>query len=159
MKFDRISIVFVLLFGILFLVSCNSELVISEHKTVSDTWNKNDTIGFEFDIIDTLDTYEFYINIRHNIEYPYRNIHFFIRTEFPNGNLSTDTIECVLADIRGKWYGNGFGDIKENKILIRENLRFPISGTYQIDFVQAMRDDDLCGISDIGIYIGKASAN
>ncbi len=158
MKPDRYPIL-VSLFVLLLLVSCNSELVISEHKTVSETWSKNDTMGFEFNIIDTLAFYEFYINVRHNLKYPYRNIHFFIQTEFPNGNISHDTIECVLANVRGKWYGKGFGDIKENEILIRENLRFPISGTYQIDFVQAMRDDELIGISDIGIYIGKSSAN
>jgi gliding motility-associated lipoprotein GldH len=157
MKLEQFSIVLIFLSTLLLLTSCNADLVISENKAISGDWSKNDTLGFEFEIVDTLEAYEFFINVRHSIEYPYRNIYFFIQTEFPNGNRSNDTIECVLADIRGKWHGTGFGDIKENKILIRKNLQFPISGTYHINFVQAMRDDDLKGVVDIGVYIGKSS--
>jgi len=103
--------------------------------------------------------YDFYINIRHSEAYAYRNIYFFVNTVFPNGNISRDTIECMLADIRGKWYGNGYGNIKENKILIRRNLQFQNAGLYKIVFIQAMREDELQGMSDIGILIDKSSAN
>ncbi len=159
MKLGPISIIPVFLIGLLMLNSCNSNLIITESKTIDGDWAKEDTIAFVFEINDTLTDFSFFINIRHSMEYKYRNIYFFVNTEFPNGSFSNDTIECVLADIRGKWYGNGLGEIKENKILIRNDLRFPVNGLYRFNFVQAMREDYLSGLSDIGIEISKTSAN
>lgn len=137
--------------------SCDSDLVISENKAIIGAWDKNEPIHFSFEITDTLTRYDFYINIRHSEAYAYRNIYFFVSTEFPNGNISRDTIECMLADLRGRWYGNGYGNIKEDKILIRRNLQFQNRGIYKIDFIQAMREDKLQGLSDIGILIDKSS--
>jgi len=159
MNLKLIFISLILLSGIVLLNSCDSDLVISENKAIIGSWDKNEPIDFSFEIFDTLAWYDFYINIRHSEEYAYRNIYFFVNTEFPNGNVSRDTIECMLADLRGKWYGNGYGNIRENKILIRRNLQFQNSGLYRIDFIQAMREDKLQGLSDIGILIDKSSAN
>ncbi len=157
MKLGKIAIGLIFLMGLFFIISCNSDLIITKNVTITGDWNKNDTIQFDFEINDSLVVNDFYINIRHSISYPYRNLYFFVSTEFPNGRITVDTIECILADVRGKWYGNGLGDVKENKILIRQNLQFPQCGRYQIDFVHAMRDDDLPGLSDVGIQISKSS--
>ena len=159
MKLSRIAIILMFLIGLLMVSACNSDCIISKNIAIDKAWDKNDSIDFNFEINNSLANFSFYINIRHSIKYPYRNLYFFVSTEFPDGNISNDTIECVLADIRGKWYGNGFGDIKENKILIREDLKFPITGLYRMIFVQAMREDELTGISDIGIQIIENSAN
>jgi len=159
MNLKLIYISLLLVSGLVLMNSCDSDLVISENKAIIGGWDKNEPIDFSFEIIDTLALYDFYINIRHSEEYAYRNIYFFVNTEFPNGNVSRDTIECMLADLRGKWYGNGYGDIKEDKILIRRNLQFQNAGLYKIDFIQAMREDKLQGLSDIGILIDKSSAN
>lgn len=158
MKSNLFLVIYLILAG-LFLGSCTSDLVVNESAVVEGLWDKNDTVTFDFEINDTLSNFDFFINVRHKISYPYQNIFFFVNTEFPNGNLTNDTIECVLADVRGKWYGRGFGDVKENRILITKNLRFPVSGYYQMKFVQAMREEKLSGLTDIGIQISKASAN
>ena len=155
----KIKNLIMLLIGLMPLLSCNSDLVISENKDISGNWDKNDTIIFDFEITDSLAVYDFHINIRHSINYPYRNLYFFVATEFPNGQISNDTIECLLADVRGRWFGNGLGEIKENNILIRQNLQFPRNGLYKISFVQAMRQDVLSGVEDVGIQINKLSAN
>lgn len=159
MKFSGITLILWLGIGLLTLSSCNSNVIFNKSVNIDKAWNKNDSINFDFEITDTLAEYNFYINIRHSVAYAYRNIYFFVRTEFPNGNVSRDTIECLLADVRGKWYGKGLGDIKENKILIRKNLQFPVSGFYHINFVQAMREDELSGLSDVGIQISKSFSN
>ena len=159
MNLKLIFISLLLVTGLVLMNSCDSGLVISENKALIGGWDKEEPIDFSFKIVDTLALYDFYINIRHSEAYAYRNIYFFVNTVFPNGNISRDTIECMLADIRGKWYGNGYGNIKENKILIRRNLQFQNAGLYKIVFIQAMREDELQGMSDIGILIDKSSAN
>lgn len=159
MNLKLIFISLLLVTGLMLINSCDSELVISENKAITGGWDKDEPIDFSFEIVDTLALYDFYIKIRHSETYAYRNIYFFVNTEFPNGNISRDTIECMLADLRGQWYGNGYGNIKENKILIRRNLQFQNAGLYKIVFIQAMREDELQGLSDIGILIDKSSAN
>ena len=76
-------------------------------------------------------------------------------TEFPNGNVSRDTIECMIANDEGKWLGKGWSDIKENNIQLKSGLRFPLTGNYKFLIQQAMRVDTLKGIVDIGLYIIK----
>ncbi len=136
-------------------ISCGNNFVINENQSVKGSWESNQTIDFAFDIQDTIAAYSFYINIRNDVDYNYSNIYFFINTTFPNGLSSRDTVECILANVRGKWLGKGIANIKESSHLIREKLYFPVSGSYQIQIEQAMRDEVLVGIEDVGIKIIK----
>ena len=148
--------------GILFslflsmLVSCDQARVYDSSITiVNQSWNKDSLVTFHFTIEDTISLHRFYINIRHNTDYPYSNIYFFMNGKFPDGNVTRDTIECLLADPKGKWTGKGSGKIRDNRILLREHLRFPASGEYTISIEQAMRDINLKGVEDIGIRLEK----
>ena len=148
--------------GILFslflamLVSCDQARVYDSSITiVNQSWNKDSLVTVHFTIEDTISLHRFYINIRHNTDYPYSNIYFFMNGKFPDGNVTRDTIECLLADPKGKWTGKGSGKIRDNRILLREHLRFPASGEYTISIEQAMRDINLKGVEDIGIRLEK----
>ena len=99
--------------------------------------------------------YNFYINIRNTTNYNYSNVFFFIKTEFPNGQYSLDTVEVFVADLDGNWLGKGMGDNKDIQILFRKRGRFPMSGNYNISFEHAMRKEDLVGIKALGIRIEK----
>jgi len=79
-----------------------------------------------------------------------------MNTKFPNDNMSRDTLEFILADIEGKWLGKGWGSVKENSILISSDMRFPLAGTYEFKIQQAMRQDTLKGIKNIGIRIAPS---
>lgn len=135
--------------------SCGNNFVINESKSIEHPWVNSQFIDFEFDIQDTISSYSFFINVRNDMDYNYSNIYFFINTTFPNGFSSRDTVECILANVRGKWLGKGMGSIKESTHLIRKNLYFPVSGTYTMKIEQAMRDVALNGIEDVGIKISK----
>ena len=104
---------------------------------------------------DTTGLFDFYLTLRHNSKYKYSNIYFFVSTTFPDGQFSRDTVEFILADRRGKWYGKGIGSIKDLKILLKKGVSFPIPGNYVFEFEQAMREENLEGITDIGILIEK----
>ena len=140
---------------LLLLSSCGRNHIINESHSVEHPWKSKQTIDFEFEITDTISPYTFFINVRNNVDYNYSNIYFFINTVFPDGQSSRDTVECILANVRGKWLGKGMGSLKESTHLIRENLKFPVSGLYKMEFEQAMREDELDGIEDIGVKIIK----
>ena len=97
----------------------------------------------------------FYINIRHTTEYKFRNIFLFVDTFFPDGSQSRDTVEIMLADPKGKWFGKGIGSIRSNQVLLKRGFSFPLKGHYKFRIEQGMRVPELMGIKDVGIRIEK----
>jgi gliding motility-associated lipoprotein GldH len=116
-------------------------------------WHQDSVIHFEMLIEDSLSINDFFINIRNNTDYPYSNLYLFVTTEFPNGHITRDTIECILAGKDGRWLGSGSGRIKDNKIMLQRGLRFPLKGIYNVYLEQAMRIEVLHGLEDIGFSV------
>jgi gliding motility-associated lipoprotein GldH len=58
-----------------------------------------------------------------------------------------------LAEPSGKWVGKGFGNVWSNRFRYKSNVRFPVSGVYHFKVEQAMRMEDLEGISDVGLRV------
>ena len=79
----------------------------------------------------------------------------FLHKYTPDKLQTTDSIECYLADNRGKWLGSGVGSVYEMPVLYQQNIRFRTAGTYRYSIVQGMRDDILLGINDIGVRVEK----
>jgi len=79
----------------------------------------------------------------------------FVDIHSPNGMVATDTVKIMLADHRGKWLGHGLGSKFDTRLVFRKNIQFPVSGKYVFEYEQAMRDEPLTGIEDIGLRIEK----
>ena len=147
-------IVFIIIAGVF--ASCNSTSIFNKNVELPSLgWYKNNAVSFNINISDSLTNYNFALNIRNTTNYRYSNLYVFLITEFPNGNISRDTIECILADKEGKWLGKGWGDVKENQISLKSGLRFPLTGNYRFLIQQAMRVDTLKGIHDVGLSLAK----
>ena len=143
-------------FGIFILSSCDRKKVLDESFQIPyEKWNKNTFAKFVVPITDTLEHYDFYINIRNTVDYRFANIYLFLKTTFPGGKHAQDTLECILAGPDGKWLGKGLTKMKENRILLKKGFLFPRKGNYTFEIEQAMRVDELEGIADIGIRIQK----
>lgn len=141
---------------IIFFSACDKNRVYDSSKPIeNEQWPFQKYVKFDVSIDDTVSLHKIFINIRNNSEYEYKNIYLFLTTRLPNGKKSQDTLLCYLADENGKWLGEGLGDIKDRKLLLKDNLRFPQLGIYSFTFTQAMRKDIINGIVDIGIRIEK----
>lgn len=149
------------LFGmLLFLSACNKNVVYSEYKTFEENeWHAKDKVSFELDITDTQSLHNISIMVRHADDYPFSNIFLFVTTSYPDKKVLTDTMEIILANSQGKWQGDGAGDIFDLKVPVKKNVRFPLSGHYKFEFVQAMRTDPLPQIMDFGFEIEKSKAD
>jgi len=144
-------------FGLMVLLfySCSDNAIFEENQHLpSKTWDRKNIIQFKVNIIDTLNPYKIFINIRNNGLYARRNLYLFVTIISPNGNELKDTVNCILADEKGKWYGkSNLGDLYFNKFLYKPNVRFPYSGTYIFKLEQAMRTEKMEHIEDVGIRI------
>jgi len=138
------------------LYSCDPNRVFDEYTDIKNSvWKQKDIIKFNVEIEDTLTPHHFFINVRNTSNYRFSNLYIFLNTEYPNGKISRDTINCLLADDNGKWLGKGLGDIKDNQYLLKKGVRFRQKGTYSFGLEQAMRIDTLQGIKSMGIRIEK----
>lgn len=146
-----------------FLLSqCADKNLVFEQNVVfnNSKWATTDRAVMEFNIDDTISQHNFYLNVRNTESYPYRNLYVFVKTTFPNGKFSKDTVGVILADATGKWLGSGNGYLSSsqhlsNTIMYKYNKRFPLSGEYKVEIEQAMRVDTLEGIRNVGLKIER----
>jgi gliding motility-associated lipoprotein GldH len=147
----------VLLFVMIFSSSCNDNRIFEENTEIPGSgWDSSNVISFNVDIKDPASAADFYVNVRNADGYPYSNLFLFVKTKFPNGKFSNDTLECLLADENGKWTGKGIGDIYDNRIPFKKNVRFPLAGTYTFEIRHGMRIPNVPLIMDIGMRIEKS---
>lgn len=149
---------------VLILTACEDKNRVFEENVEipAERWTVAEKAILEAEINDTLSSHNFLINVRNTERYPYRNLYVFVKTIFPNGESSKDTVGIVLADATGRWLGDGGGYLNSsshlsNTIMYKYNRRFPISGTYRFEIEQAMRTDTLIGIKNIGLRIEKTN--
>ena len=136
----------IVFFIILFLfTSCNKKNVYQSFFDIpKNTWNTDSIINFELTNLDTASNYKVLLNIRHSVEYKYQNIFLFSKTDY-----NKDTLEIYLCDNTGKWYGKGWGDIKEVTVDISNINNKKIINSSNISFEQAMRYGDKVSINNL----------
>jgi gliding motility-associated lipoprotein GldH len=150
----------VLLFaGVFFFSSCDTDAVFDKNIKIPDyDWDMNNVVKLDAEIKDTIHPHDIYISVRNASGYQFSNLFLFLTTKTPKGETARDTVELTLADARGKWLGEGMGDIWDNQILFKKNFRFPEAGTWHFELQQAMRINPLPQIMDVGMRIEKASS-
>ncbi len=138
------------------MLSCDPDRVYEENVLIPEhKWNRNNLLQFQVNITDTISSFNLNVNIRNGGNYSYRNLFLFINTYAPTGEWVRDTVNCILANEKGKWLGSGIGDIYDIQITYKKNVRFPYPGIYSFTFEQAMRAEELSHVYDIGLRIEK----
>ncbi len=137
------------------LAGCRGNLLYSGMVNTNDAWAKDDAARFVVPVSDTVGLYNFYVDIRHTGKYRFSNLYLFMQTRFPDSTYTRDTLEITLATPEGKWLGKGWGEIKEDHVLLRSKFRFPVKGNYVFLIWQGMRTDTLKAVRGVGIDIEK----
>ncbi|MCF6350117.1 MAG: gliding motility lipoprotein GldH [Flavobacteriaceae bacterium] len=152
--------IILIVISILF-ISCTNNTIFTKYKGIENNkWHKDSIISFNYNTTDTISKNIVYINLRNDKNYAFNNLFLITTVEFPNKTKIIDTLEYEMADVKGHFLGTGFTDLKENKLVYKTNIRFPIVGEYQFSVQHAMRKiseengiDFLNGITDVGIEI------
>jgi len=156
-KFSRSILKVAAIIAVIFFTSCNNDVVFEQNQKIEKSlWDVDKPVVFTAKITDTVHAQNVYLNIRNAGTYPFSNLFLFINTRFPGGQLDRDTAEIMLANADGRWLGKGLGDIWDNRILFKRNVRFPQAGEYRFELIQAMRMNPLSGMMDVGIRVEKA---
>ncbi|WHF50874.1 gliding motility lipoprotein GldH [Chryseobacterium gotjawalense] len=144
-------------FVLCFLASCSKDSEQVFVNNLNGKWDKKAEQKFDFKVTDAQKAKNIIFVVRNNNDYPYSNIRLIVN--FLDGQTkkkSTDTLNYILVEPNGRWIGKGFGDTKETLFQYKLDYKFPANGEYSIGIIQAMRNDNLPGIEDIGVKIETA---
>lgn len=140
----------------------NKNVLFDDFQTTDGEWKKEDIKTFVWDVQDTVQPTNIYMNLRVNENYPYNNMYVIFKIHKPSTAVVIDTIQFQMADADGKLLGNGFSDVKESKLWLKENFTFNELGKYKMTIEQAVRElgdiegvPALKGVSEIGLSIEK----
>ena len=150
----------VLLLLCLCFVSCDKNRVFDDYKSVGNSWHKDSIVTFNLPELDKDKSYNLFLNVRDNDEYPFNNLFLIVSLEQPDKKIRVDTLEYSMTNPDGTLLGEGFSDIKESKLFYKANEKFSQKGIYKIHIKQAVRENgkiegvtQLKGITDVGFRI------
>lgn len=150
------KLIYSVFFLCILLSSCSHNSAFEGYHSFKDNkWTINEEVKFSPEIENTLTGYNIYVTVRNTPKFENMNLWLFVKLENPDGSYSRDTINCLIADKRGRWLGSGLGDIFESRHVLKKNVFFPHSGKYEFTILNGMRDLDVKGLSDIGFSIEK----
>lgn len=121
-------------------------------------WAYTDTLTFLPDIPDTTASGRLVLSIRHDNEYPYSNLWIEVTTMRPDSSEKADTVNFLLANQYGRWYGQGFGasyqisDTLPAVMTLTDSLSIKVRHIMRIDTV---RNIEQLGVSFVSIDNNK----
>ncbi|MFD2785380.1 gliding motility lipoprotein GldH [Hymenobacter rubripertinctus] len=124
-------------------------------------WAVQEKPAFEFEIPDTTQAYDVYLNVRNVADYGYYNLYVRATLTGPDNRvLSRKLHEMTLMDPKtGEPRGDGSGDIFDHRFLALPGQQFPVAGTYKVVLEQYMRQDQLRGIMAVGVRVARHPAS
>ncbi|WP_207432504.1 gliding motility lipoprotein GldH [Sabulibacter ruber] len=152
-------LVTVLCLGFL-LTSCDGNRVFEENQDITNNeWPVKLAPVFEFEITDTTQQYNVFLNVRNALHYPFYNLYLRHYLIGPDGKQVNSMLhEMYLMDPKtGEPKGDGAGDIFDHRFRALKNIRFKKAGTYRLKLNQYMRQDPLPGIMAVGVRVEKVA--
>ena len=147
------------------ILSCNQNKIYDQYQPVKNLeWSPKTNFEFIVNNTDTISKRNVFINIRNNKSYEFSSLFLIAKIEFPSGYKLVDTLEYEMTNAQGKFLGQGFSDVKENKLFLREKVVLSEKGDYKFLIQQATRSindiegkNPLKGITDVGLSIEKVN--
>ena len=140
--------------------SCRNEnLVFIDFEDLNGSWVRSNELNFLFESDNSI--LDFSLALRTDSTYPFSNI--FLISSIQNNNYAiSDTIEYSFENNETKWYEIKPSGIKNNKILLKKDLKID-EGDVTVKLKHSIRYLDsiapltkLDGILDVGLIVEKS---
>ena len=140
--------------------SCRNEnLIFIDFEDLNESWARNNELNFSFESDNSI--LDFSLALRTDSRYPFSNI-FLISSIQNNNYVISDTIQYSFENNETKWYEIKLSGIKNNKILLKKDLKI-YEGNVIVKLKHSIRYLDsivpltkLDGILDVGLIVEKS---
>lgn len=120
------------------------------------SWDYSFKPQVRFDITDTTSSYNIFIVVRHTDAFRYNNLWVRIKSSSPGDSTAVSQQFDLPLATQNRWTGTGMDDIYEHRILLyRRPVKFARAGQYSVSFEQAMRENPLEHIMNVGLRLEK----
>ncbi len=125
------------------------------HKFPEYYWDKSVKPEFQFEIDDTVSMHYLWVEVRHATYYPYDDLK--VRLHFIEPDKDTIVLPLIipLKDEKGKFLGQGAGDIWDYRFPVLEGFQFDKTGTYHILLENDEVENQTVAIMEIGVVLRK----
>lgn len=154
---------FILYFLIVTNLSCEKKHFLNEYKSINKLWDIEKTVSFDFNVLDTLRPFNFFIKLRTDDSYMFNNLYLDISLDHPSGKKYRDTLEYAMSNPDGSMLGRGKMSIKEHKLWYKgyeKKFKFNEIGNYKLIVKHVNRElgevnglKFLKGVLDVGYSI------
>ena len=140
--------------------SCRNEnLIFIDFEDLNGGWVRSNELNFSFESDNSI--LDFSLALRTDSTYPFSNI-FLISSIQNNNYVISDTLEYSFENNESKWYEIKPSGIKNNKILLKKDLKI-VEGDVIVKLKHSIRYLDsivpltkLDGILDVGLIVEKS---
>lgn len=137
--------------------SVNTDVFEKNVAIPAQQWDSSFKPEIRFAIQDTVSLYNIYLVMRHSDAYHFNNLWIQATVEQPGQTgIKSQRYDLALATNEKGWMGTALDDIYEHRILIQSQTRFKRAGEYHFTIEQAMREDPLQHVLNVGIRVEKA---
>jgi gliding motility-associated lipoprotein GldH len=144
-----------LLLGLM--TSCGESYIYDQVVEIpEETWTYAYPLDFEFEVNDTTNLYNLFIEVKHQKEYPNQNAYAKLLVTMPDGSTQNREVSFELATPEGEWVGKCSGDYCSSKLLYKKATRFTQMGKFKMHFEQYSRQDSLTGLSSLRVMLQEA---
>ena len=150
---NNFRVVLILLTWGLFIQSCQIEPGFEENTSLGTTgWPEKQVLSYKIPEIPESGSYQLFVNIRQNEDYPFYNCYFIPQIKDGKGKIIKRTLaEGIFYEPKtGKPRGEGSGNLYNHSYLIFDKLTLKKGEKITIEISQFMRRDTLKGIYSVG---------
>ena len=137
---------------------CGVDAFYSDFREVpAGGWQREVPMSFVLPDSAGVATADLTLNLRHDNDYPYRNLWLVVDYVGDNRVLHSDTLNVELCDKFGNWHGSGIGKLFQFSKTLKQS--FPIGKVRKVVLWQDMRVDTLTHIEDVGLSLSPSTSH
>lgn len=136
--------------------SCNKGEVYFQFKKIDKgIWEKDKYLEFVIDSLPFNPTLNYNANIEliYSSLYPYYDLWLTINHNLTDSIFTCDTLKIKLINDDGKRLGSGNGGLYQLSVPYKHSLSLDSTSIYSVQVSNAMKDNNLVGISKVGLNI------
>ncbi len=141
------------------LAACDPARIYEQHHDFPERyWLVNERPQFSFFVPDTSATYNLYVNLRHDNNYPFANLYFTFALADSSTAVYLKLHSADLFDKTGRPLGkSGIGFLFDHRVLVLKDFRFRTPGPYTVTLQHFMRTDTLRGMRAAGLRVERVN--
>lgn len=120
-------------------------------------WTTDQKLEFEFDIDNTDQLYNLFLEVEHQTGFAYQNLYCWVQSYDPAGQLVQEQMASLeLANKKGYWLGDCSAETCTRKIPFLVKTKFEATGRYKIVLQQYARVATVDAINSVRLFITQA---